>query len=234
MSHVAKLSIAVVLALVAAGLNAMWLSAEKRPSTFVAAKSEIPPGQEITDAMLMEIPVPGDVDALRKALIPYQNRALLLGLTTTRKYVPGDMFFQRDIQEPHKDQQFEILGPFRLISVGERFKQPTTEEDKSRLDAGGNNITIAVSANFDERTRRLLEITSAGDNPAKYGKSNGQTVSKIVAVQVVPKDEPSLAKLADEKNVVYQTISLDGIANVPRVLLEGEVIRFVVPVTESL
>ena len=38
MSHVAKLSIAVVLALLAAGLNAMWLSAEKRPPTFVAVE----------------------------------------------------------------------------------------------------------------------------------------------------------------------------------------------------
>jgi hypothetical protein len=47
MSHVTKLSLAVVLALAAAALNAMWLRAEKRPTTYVAASVDLPAGQEI-------------------------------------------------------------------------------------------------------------------------------------------------------------------------------------------
>ena len=93
MSHAAKLSIAVVLALVAAGLNAMWLSSEKRPPVFVAAAVELPAGQEITDAVLMAVPVPGDFDQLRASLIPYANRAILLGMRTLAHLHPRRRVF---------------------------------------------------------------------------------------------------------------------------------------------
>ncbi len=229
MSHVAKLSIAVVLALAAAVMNAMWLSAEKRPPTFVAAKADIKAGQEIMDAMLTPIPVPGDVATLRVSLIPYANRAILLGLKASRPYSRGDIFFQRDIQAPLELAQFEVLGPFRLISVGERFKQTGTEAENGGSDPGGNNVTIAVSADFDERTRRLLQII---DPNLKSGRD--EKVKKIVAVQVIPIDQQTPEMTKKNEKEVYQTVSLQGIENVPRVLLEGEVIRFVVPVSDSL
>jgi hypothetical protein len=229
MSHVAKLSIAVGLALAAAALNAMWLNAEKQPPTFVAASTDLTAGQEINDAMLTAVPVPGDADKLRASLIPYANRAILMGLKTSRAYIRGDMFFQRDIQAPLELAQFEVLGPFRLISVGERFKQAGAEVGENQTDPGGNNVTIAVSANFDERTRRLLEIIDPNQQANVATKAR-----KIVAVQVIPKDQQGPSAAASDKDVVYQTVSLQGIENVPRVLLEGDDIRFVVPVSDSL
>jgi hypothetical protein len=152
MSHVAKLSIAVVLALLAAGLNAMWLSAEKRPPTFTAVSINLPVGQKITDEALVSVPVPGDADKLRESLIPYSGRAILFGTAASRNYAAGDMVFQRDLQAPRELTKFEILGPFQLISVGERFKSPDGAVDPQASE-GGNNVTIAVSATFDERTR---------------------------------------------------------------------------------
>jgi hypothetical protein len=224
MSHVGKLSIAVVLALLAAGLNAMWLSAEKRPATFVAVSVDVKQGQQLMDELLTSVPVPGDSDKLRESLIPYSGRAILYGVPATRSYTAGDVVFQRDLQAPLELSKFEVLGPFRLISVGERFKNA---DDSVAGAEGGNNITIAVSSNFDERTRRLLEII----DPSRSGTS-GKAGSRIVAVQVIPKNEqPADAKL-DDKAVVYQTVSLDGIENVPRVLLEGDVVRFVVPASD--
>ncbi len=86
-----------------------------------------------------------------------------------------------------------------------------------------------MSANFDDRTRRLLEII----DPSRRGTSAKQA-QRIVAVQVIPKNELTPAAKLDDKNVVYQTVSLDGIENVPRVLLEGDVVRFVVPATDQL
>jgi hypothetical protein len=53
-------------------------------------------------------------------------------------------------------------------------------------------------------------------------------------VQVVPKNELKASDKPSDKNVVYQTVALDGIENVPRVLLEGDVVRFVVPATDQL
>src|SRR5207244_1188615 len=97
MNNVMKLSFAVVLALAAAALNVLWLSAEKRPTMFVAAGADVPAGQPITNEMLAPVPVPGDSDTLRASLIPYANRAILLGMKTPRNYIRGDIFFQRDI-----------------------------------------------------------------------------------------------------------------------------------------
>jgi hypothetical protein len=229
MSHTAKLSIAVVLALIAAGLNAMWLSAEKRPPTFVAVGINVPEGQEIVDEMLTSVPVPGDLDKLRESLIPYSGRATLYGRKASRNYTAGDVVFYRDLQAPQELSKFEVLGPFQLISVGERFKTTNAEEQDSQASEGGNNVTIAVSANFDDRTRRLLEII----DPSRRG-STANPGLRIIAVQVIPKNEQAAAPKLDDKNVVYQTVSLDGIENVPRVLLEGDVVRFVVPASDPL
>jgi len=228
MNNVVKLSLAVVLALIAAALNAIWLSAEKRPTMYVAAATDVAAGQPISDDLLAPVPVPGNADTLRASLIPYANRAILLGMKTPRLYIRGDMFFQRDIQAPLELGEFEVLGPFRLISVGERFTKAGTQPDTQSLDSGGNTITIAVSANFDERTRRLLQIIDPNRN------ANRDKITRIIAVQVIPKEEQTAATPVDDKNVVYQTIQLEGIANVPRVLLAGDVIRFVIPADDSL
>jgi hypothetical protein len=229
MSHVSKLSFAVVLALIAAGLNAMWLSAAKRPPSFVAVNVEVPEGQEITEEMLTSVPVPGNSDVLRESLIPYDSRAILYGIKASRNYIPGDILFQRDLQAPRELSKFEVLGPFQLISVGERFKTASTEQQDAQASEGGNNVTIAVDANFDDRTRRLLEII----DPSRRGDSSNPA-SRIVAVQVIPNNELAAKDKPSDKNVVYQTVSLDGIENVPRVLLEGDVIRFVVPASDPL
>jgi hypothetical protein len=179
--------------------------------------------------MLRSVPVPGDADKLRESLIPYSSRPILYGAKATRDYTVGDVIFQRDLQAPRDLQKFEVLGPFQLISVGERFKTPNADQKDAQVSEGGNNVTIAVSADFDERTRRLLEIT----DPSRRGNSAKQAM-RIVAVQVIPKNEAAAAPKLSDKNVVYQTVSLDGIENVPRVLLEGDVVRFVVPASDSL
>jgi hypothetical protein len=138
------------------------------------------------------------------------------------------MFFQRDIKAPLELAEFEVLGPFRLISVGQQFTQANLKKDETQTDSGGNTITIAVNANFDERTRRLLQIIDPSRGP------NRDRATRIVAIQVVPKEEQAATMPADDKNIVYQTVQLDGIANVPRVLLAGDVIRFVIPAHTSL
>lgn len=226
MNHFTKLSLAAGLAIFAAILNAMWLSSKQQPPLFVAVAADLPAGTEIVDEYLLPVPVPGNVDKLRTSLIPYGNRSILLGRKTSRDYLTGDVVFQRDIQAPLETPKFEILGPFRLISVGERFKQSDGSDNESQLSASGNNVTIAVGANFDERTRRLLQIIDP--NHSLTTKRD----TKIVAVQILPTEQQS-PELKNDKNVVYQTISLNGIENVPRVLLAGEVIRFVIPAQDK-
>lgn len=228
MSNITKLSLAVGLALAAAALNAVWLSAKKNPPSFTAVAADIPAGETITDEMLMSVPVPGDSDTLRASLIPYEKRPILFGTNATRKYARGDMIFYRDMQAPRELADFEVLGPFKLISVGQQFTQDSDKKDDAQNDVSGNTITIAVNSNFDERTRRLLQIIDPNQDP------NRDKARRIVAIQVVPKEEQAKTPAADDKNVVYQTVQLEGIANVPRVLLAGDLIRFVIPAHDSL
>lgn len=222
MKHLMGLGFALALGVVAAGMNWIWMSSLASPDEFVGIESDLEVGHELTDDDLIAVPVPGDSDDLRKSLIPYENRAILFGAKTTRDYTEGDVVFHRDIQPPPDSSQWDVVGPFKLISVGEKFKRSRADElEYTRTD--GNNLTIAVDANFDSRTRRLLEVISPNRN-----ESAGQT--NIVAVQVLPSDQSRAAvQPITSEDVVYQTVSLEGIANVPRVLLEGDMIRFVVP-----
>ena len=96
-------------------------------------------------------------------------------------------------------------------------------------DSSRNNVTIELSADFDQRTRRLLEVIS----PEVSNQNKKPVNDRIVAVQVVPSLGQRVAAIQPSANSVYQTVSLEGIANVPRVLLAGDMIRFVIPGTVS-
>lgn len=224
MSHLMKLGLAVVLALAAATLNWMWLTAEKNPPAYVVTKVAIPEGTEITAAQLTSVPVPGDAKELNRSLIPFGSRAVLFGLKATRSYRAGEVVFQRDIRPPTEPTAWEVVGPFQLISVGERFRRPAADGTEVDLGQGGNNVTIAVPKEFDDSTRRLLEVI----NPRR-GEDSDRDRMRIVAVQVVPSKGAGGELPGADREMVYQTISLDGIENVPRVLLEGDRIRFVIP-----
>ena len=225
MSNLLKLIFALFLGVIAAGANWVWVSAKATPPTFVAAKSSIKSGRKISEEDLMAVPVPGDVTNLKKSLIPYKNRALLFGSEASRAYEAGDVFFQRDIVAPQEESEWDVIGPFRLISVGARFKAPDEATAAYASDGSRNNVTIEVSADFDEKTKRLLEVIA----PSFSGKSK-DTTNNIVAVQVVPaKESFNPSSFRASPNTVYQTVSLEGITNVPRVLLTGDMIRFVIP-----
>lgn len=224
MKNLMTLCFAVLLGLVAAGLNFVWMSGLATPSTYVGIDSDLPYGYEITADELIAIPVPGDAERLTKSLIPYANRAILYGTLTSRNYAAGDIVFQRDIQSPQTQSNWEVIGPFKLISVGERFKQSSNEGNEFARTAG-NNVTIAVDANFGEQTRRLLEVINAD----YFNDDDGSGRGGIMEVQVLADQSVRSKNAIPETDMVHQTISLEGVANVPSVLLEGNMIRFVVP-----
>jgi hypothetical protein len=239
MNSIVQLSIAILLAIVAAGINWIYLAAQTHPPTYVAVKSDVKQGREIEDDLLMSVPVPGDAERMKQALIPYKNRSILLGTKAARDFQRGDMIFARDVIAPLDPRQWDVIGPFELISVGERFKQGSPRTEGSSNTIRGNTVTIAVDAGFDRETSRLLEAIAADELSV-----SGAAKPEIVAVQVVPApgsrlattrnlqqqlDAAGTSTLPPRDDVVYQTVSLEGIPNVPLVLLEGDLIRFVVP-----
>lgn len=238
MNSVFQLVIAGVFAIAAAGLNWLYLASQDNPVAYVAVRSKLDRGQTIEDEDLVAVPVPGDPERLKTALIPFQNRSILLGGKASRDYVNGDMIYARDLVAPVEQRQWDVIGPFELISVAEHFKQPAEGEDRITNSIGRNTITVAVDAAFDRNTNRLLEAIATD---SRRGPDDLQ--ARIVAVQVVPstasrltssstnpiEDATIATRPGSRRDVVYQTVSLEGIASVPRVLLEGEFIRFVVP-----
>lgn len=222
MKHLMGLGLAGLLGVVAAGLNWIWISGLALPDEYVAVSSDVDFGEELNEDELVAVPIPGDRDQLRESFIPWENRAILFGSNANRGYTAGDVVFHRDIVAPDEDSRWSVIGPFKLISVGERFKVRSGDElDDSRTD--GNTVTIAVDASFDSKTKKLLEVIRS-DTP------RDQKQQEIVAVQVLPTNPTGGQILASSsKEVVYQTVSLEGIANVPGVLLAGDMIRFVVP-----
>jgi len=229
MSNLVKLLLALFLGILAAGANWVWASAKAKPPEFVVAKNQLKVGRTISEDDLVAVPVPGDFDELKKSLIPYKNRALLFGAEASRTYEPGDIFFQRDIQPPTELSEWDTIGPFRLISVGARFKEADEATKAYASDNSRNNLTIEVSANFDEKTRRLLDVIAPSFDGAKKDATHN-----IVAVQVIPSSTNARPQnLRPNPNTVYQTVSLEGITHVPRVLLAGDQILFVVPGRKS-
>ncbi len=230
MKHLMGLGFAGLLGVVAAGLNWVWIAGLATPDQFVAVKSDVTIGQKLNDEDLISVPVPGNRETLRKSFIPWQNRAVLFGTNANRDYVAGDIVFHRDLQAPAENSQWDVIGPFKLISVGERFKERNVDAlDSTRTD--GNNLTIAVDANFDARTRKLLEVI-------RTDRNGDEQQPAIVAVQVLPSNSRTLQlsqqlQNAGQTDVVYQTVSLEGIANVPSVLLAGDMIRFVLPANKK-
>ncbi len=225
MSNLLKLTLALFLGIIAAGANWVWAASKARPAEFVVAKSQLKLGHTIGEEDLIAVPVPGDYERLKKTLIPYKNRALLFGAETVRAYEAGDVFFHRDIQPPTELSEWDVIGPFRLISVGARFKEPNEATQQYASDSSRNNVTIEVSADFDAKTRRLLEVIAPS-----FGGDKKDATHNIVAVQVIPSASGvSRQSLRPSPNTVYQTVSLEGITHVPRVLLAGDQILFVVP-----
>ncbi len=238
MTYLFKLTLALTLGMVAAALNWIYVSSQTQPATYVAVTAMVERGSEITQDDLAALPVPGDPARLRKSLIPYDNRSMLFGRKATRDYEVGDLVFAGDLAPESDRSQWDVIGPFELISVGERFKQAAGREQGVSSSTRGDTVTIAVDANFGEQTSRLLSVI-AGD----LDRQRGEDARTIVAVQVVPSQKSRAPNSSDLRSlrgeegglpsapetVVYQTVSLQGIANVPVVLLEGDFIRFVVP-----
>ncbi len=123
MNNILSFCLALLLGLTAAGINWIWISAQAAPSEFVAFQTAIKFGDEIKEADLIATPVPGDLAILKKSFIPFENRSVLFGLKANRDYSAGDMVLHRDIQPPAESSQWQIIGPFRLISVGDQFSQ---------------------------------------------------------------------------------------------------------------
>lgn len=240
MKHLTKLGLAVLLGIVAAAMNYFYLSNQANPPKFVAFKKDVKRGEVIALDMLKPIPIPGDVAELRQTYLEYGERQVLVGQQTHRAFLAGDIFFMRDLAPPDIDTSEEKLGPYTLISVGNRFVN-TVKANEAFSNGTENAITIAVPWPYDESTKRLMDIVRKTKSPFEKDKSTiPEDVIQSIAIlspsntgmtEATGKDAgPGNAEgvnLNLQAGQQAEFIPLSGITNIPRVMQAGQQIGFI-------
>jgi len=240
MGHLLKLVLAIILGVVAAAVNWIWLSTQVEPEQFVSAGKAIEAGEPLQEGLLKPIGIPGNSKRLRETFIPYEDRFVLFGRKIPRAFEPGDVLFYRDLQPPEASMIHEELGPFRLLSVGSNY---TTSVEGAQSPQGGggsdsDTIAIAVPWPYDDKTERLMKLRDQ-QNLSDSDGDDKKPRAMIVGLHLLPSSGRSTSAAGDKNEAIDLKlkpnergafISLRGVENVPRVLLTGQEISFAIAV----
>ena len=203
MKTLTKLLIPIGLGVLAFGLN--WMAVQPQMGRdFVTVNQDVALDKELTESQLAQFKIVGqEFDHLKQTLVPWEERAALLGLPVRRDLKKGDVVLWQDVRYvsadflPAADEvplhislegvdyepsllkvgnqvgivvpvspkvqatgdgtisaavlsaelnaQFEELGPFRILSIGERTLQKPGESDSAERRKGDENkVTLAI------------------------------------------------------------------------------------------
>ncbi len=230
MKHTITLIIALALGAAAAFANWLYLSQQTSISYFegVRVASEINAGDVITEEFLEPINLHVTDDTYPSStFLPYSEMGLILNRRAQRKMEAFDLILKSDIvKEKGPPPQYEDLGPFKVLAVGDQFVQNVDDEGST---SGGDIITLAVPEILDAKTRRLIEILDPR-NDADEDDSG----FRIVGVFVYPRSETleqqeTKRRLPLNEGEVAIFVSLSDVQIVPKVLMVGDRIGFHVP-----
>jgi hypothetical protein len=234
MPNLAKLALAVVIAVVAGGLNMLYLNSKTESRYFLALSNdqEVKEGEPFPhDATkYKKIPMVGDSSQLYKTLIPYDEvnkGALVYDAKAARDMKGGDPIFFRDIADD--TPRYNTLGPFTLLSVGDQL----TGRVEASSRGEGSVITIqpeyVKDKEFNEDTRRLIQILDA------QSRKQSETPSHLKILQVIahPATGKSPGSETGSTAKVYQAADAIFVplpnAKVSGVLQIGTKVSFLVP-----
>jgi hypothetical protein len=243
MSITARLATALFVGLAAAGLNALALMSSVREGEYVSLKAAVPRGELVSDDLLKQVVVPGDLAEVGRSLVPWKDRGLVLQMRASRDYATGDVILQRDLREAMRLANREELAlmRFRVIAVGDRFKRQSEAEEQQTSGGDGTFVTIAVkqlpekSPSTGEpedviKSRRMIRLVTqraAGGSP--------DAADRIFGVAVFPRGKPGSAAASSgspaaieqpKEDEMLLTVPLEGIESVPDVILVGGDIGF--------
>ena len=260
-NHLARLLLALVLAGAAAALNYLWLQ-DKVPKTqeFLAFKTDVAQGSLITRASLTRIALPvQEIDpkdkgglSYREIFVPLSEYPSVVDTKAVRNFRRGEMLQHSDMGSVDLLSEYEVLGPFRLIAVGNSFARNVSPEGSRSGGSDDSSITVAAKFSvdpqtdkpaFDTQTRRLFQlIEAAKTRTSSRASASDEKLLRIVAVAAYPKtdairallqqddaqSEPTLGLEDDELAIV---VPLPNVASIPDVLLteNSPQIGFVVP-----
>jgi len=228
-----RLGIAVVLA-VAAGLgNYLYMTMRTAPAKFVRFSKDVGLGELIDkDSMLSEVAISGDAAQLKKSLIPWGEVENIVGQKASRAFEKDSLALKQDFLG--KGPQWRVLGPFKLLSVGERIRG--SEQGGFSEGSGGQTITIAAEVEkegdrevFSSQLQELLDVLYRSEEAKN-------SIGKIVAVQIYPSEPNSISEeiisesrtlpLGPNERAII--VPLKDVESIPEVLVRGVQVGFVV------
>jgi hypothetical protein len=218
MNPMLKLAAPAALGLLASFINWTIIKGQISPHAFVVVRQQVGVGEKIEGSALASLEVPGDPERLRKTLIPYEDRDVIIGTQSGRKLHPNDLVLWQDVKRPDAGieagpdelilpidlsgvtvetdllypghfvdfwisppkpdgrpaahdaaagaarSEYELVGPFRILSVGSDSDQAALRGGAERRDRPRGNdrvISVAVkvqpNSSYDAASRRLLD-----------------------------------------------------------------------------
>jgi hypothetical protein len=144
MNHTLKLLLPIGLGLAAAIVNLSILSAKSATVEFVGAGADIPRGAQFSDKNLTKILVPGtEAGYLNETAITWPNRGILLGQSTARDVIKGELILYQD---------FGVQGARLHLNQGEEAR---------RISLVGLNISDDI-LKIGDQLRFLIDPTGEG------------------------------------------------------------------------
>ncbi len=250
MKHIVRLLFALVIGLVAAVLNWLWMSSERDYPSYVYVTEAIAAGERITGDKLEPIPVKGDRETLSKVLVPWSQKELWFERFATRDYSPNQPLLQRDMTETSTARDWDTLGPFTLVGVGNEPTAAFSGEAGQVIPVSGNILTLAIDDSqkaekgllyrylaamrgeyyFNETAaeRNLLKIIGVEPVISRQQNANRADQAGFNPSQPFPQEEVDTrsADLAGQRLIF---VSMDNVPNAPTWLRIGEEIYFMVP-----
>lgn len=241
-SNLFRFFLALALGCVAALANFVWLSGQKPSTTnYICFNRDVKQGAEIVSADLGEVSLPSGQANLKSLFVLSADSGLVRGSKAIRDFAEGELVQLRDVFAVDKPPEYRVLGPFRLISVGDRFVKDL-KASGGESSASGTAVTVAAGYSggagindnfekFDLKTRRLLQITAK--NQSAREKSGNLEILAVVAYPETESGGNTLAR--DSLGLSSQEIALfvpmPSVSAIPSVLLESNSpqIGFVVP-----
>jgi hypothetical protein len=238
------LIIALVLAGTASALNFFWYKNNVPKTTaFAVFNRTIKKGEPIKAEVLVSLPVLSSngnlVTNLRQHYLLYSDRNIIVDSEALQDYHQGELVRRKDIGMTEPVSDYSILGPFRLLSVGNRIVTGTDEQSENFQGSGDNAVTIAItpakengSQKLDNNTARLMQII---ENQKLRHSSSPEL--RIVGVVAYPTNKSEKKKEGEKPTFQLKNgemalfVPLPGVKTIPEVLLTGKepYIGFLVP-----
>ena len=229
-----RFGIAILLAAGAGIGNYVFMNKKQAPAKYVTFTKNINIGETLDANSLGEVEITGKSKDLTKGLIAGSEKSSLYGRKAHRAFSEGTLALQGDFER--QGPEWQVLGPFKLLSVGERIREG---KSLSYSDgSGGRTVTIAVKVRTNDPTKEVYEpiVKELLDILYRTEKTENQ-VGKIVAIQIynstsnVADSDETMGELQpldlddDERGLI---VPLSNIETIPEVLVRGTQIGFVV------